>query len=113
MRIKKNDQVEVISGEYRGKRGRVLKVFPETQRVIVEGINFISRHMRPSQTMPQGGIIKREAPVHVSNVMLICPKTGEPTRIRYRYLEGEDKNSRNKTRVSVKSGEMIADQAKL
>ena len=111
MRIKKNDQVEIIRGEYRGKKGRVLKVFPGTQRIVVEGINFISRHMRPTQSMPQGGIVKREAPVHVSNVMLICPKTSERTRVRYSYLEG-DKRSRQKTRVSVKSGEMIADQSK-
>jgi large subunit ribosomal protein L24 len=109
MRVKKNDQVEVISGEYRGKKGRVLKVYPETDRVVVEGINFISRHMRPTQSMPQGGIVKREAPVHVSNVMVICPKTSERTRVGFTYLEG-DKRSRQKTRVAIKSGEMIADQ---
>jgi len=109
MHIKKNDQVLVLSGDYKGKRGKVLKVFPGRQRVIVEGVNFIKRHMRPSQTMPQGGIIKKEAPVHVSNVMLIDPKTNEATRVRYDYLENNEKRARRKVRYAKKSGEMIPD----
>lgn len=107
MRIKRNDQVVVLAGEYKGKKGKVLKVIPEKNRVIVEGVNFISKHMRPNQKMPQGGIVKKEAPIHVSNVMLIDPKSGEPTRIRYSYLETDEKKSRRKVRMSVKSGEMI------
>jgi len=109
MRIKKNDQVVVISGESMGKRGRVLKVFPEQNRVIVEGVNFISRHTKPTQTVPQGGIIKKEAPIHLSNVMLADPKTNEPTRVRFGFLEGNDKLSRRKIRYAKKSGEIIPD----
>ena len=111
MRIKKNDQVVVLSGEYKGKLGKVLKVFPRRNRVIVEGVNFISRHTRPTQALPHGGIIKKEAPIHVSNVMLVDPKTNEPTRIRYGYLEAEGKRSRQKVRYSKKSGEIIPDPA--
>lgn len=111
MKIKKNDQIVVLSGEDKGKRGKVLKVIPSENRVIVEGINFISRHMRPSQAMPQGGIVKKEAPIHVSNAMLIDPKTNEPTRIKYGFLKGDEKRSRQKARFSKKSGEMIPDQS--
>ncbi len=111
MKIKKNDQIVVLSGEDKGKRGKVLKVVPSENRVIVEGINFISRHMRPSQAMPQGGIVKKEAPIHASNAMLIDPKTNEPTRIRYEFLKGDKKKSRQKSRFSKKSGEMIPDQS--
>lgn len=107
MHVKKNDQVLILTGEYKGKRGKILKVFPKQNRVIVEGVNFISRHMKPSQTMPQGGIVKKEAPVHVSNVMLIDPKTNEPTRIRHDFLSSEGKLSRKKARYSKKSGEII------
>ncbi|NIR51048.1 50S ribosomal protein L24, partial [candidate division KSB1 bacterium] len=80
MNVRRDEQVLVISGEYRGKKGRVLKVFPEQNRVIVEGVNFINRHMRPSQSLPQGGIIKKEAAIDASNVMVICPKCDTPTR---------------------------------
>ncbi len=111
MRVKKNDQVLVLSGEYKGKQGKILKVFPERQRVIVEGVNFVSRHMRPSQTMPQGGIVKKEAPIHVSNVMVIDPKTNAPTRIRYGFLDNNEKMSHRKVRYSKKSGEIIPDQS--
>lgn len=112
MHIKRNDEVMVISGEDKGRKGRVLKVMPEKGRIVVEGVNFIKRHTRPSQTLPQGGIIKREAPIHVSNVMLICPKTNVPTRVHTQYLEGTGKKSRQKTRVAAKSGEIIQDQSK-
>ncbi len=111
MHIKKNDQILVLTGEYRGKRGKVLKVLPKQNRVIVEGVNFISRHMRPTSSMPQGGIVKKEAPIHISNVMLIDPKTGESTRIKYDYLKGDGKRSRQKARFSKKTGEMIQDQS--
>lgn len=87
MKIKKNDLVKVISGVYIGKEGKVLKVFTEKQRIIVEGVNLIKKHTRPSQTNPQGGIIEQEGTIHVSNVMLVCPHTNEPTRIGRRRLE--------------------------
>jgi large subunit ribosomal protein L24 len=87
MKIKKNDTVKVISGEYKGKTGKVLKVFNETQRIIVEGVNMRKKHTRPSQKNPQGGILEQEAPIHVSNVMIICPDTNEPTRIGRKRLQ--------------------------
>ncbi len=77
MKIKKNDTVMVIAGNDRGKTGKVLKVFPKESRVIVEGINLRKRHTKPSQKNPQGGILEKEAPIHISNVMIIDPKTNE------------------------------------
>ncbi len=104
MRIKKGDQVRVMSGNDRGKEGKVLKVFPETGRVIVEKINLIKRHQRRTQTNPQGGIIEKEAPIHASNVMLVCPNTKKPTRIGKVIL-----SDGSRARVSKKSGEMLGD----
>jgi len=107
MQVRRNDQVLVLGGEYRGKKGKVLKIFPSENRVIVEGVNFINRHMRPSQNMPQGGIVKKEAPIHASNVMVICPKCNTPTKTRHEFLGKESKGSRNKARVCKNCGEMI------
>jgi large subunit ribosomal protein L24 len=104
MRIKKGDLVHIISGNDKGKQGKVLKVFPEAQRVIVEKINMIKRHQRPSQINPQGGIVEKEAPVHASNVMLVCPNTKKPTRIGKEIL-----SDGSRARVSKKSGEMLSD----
>lgn len=84
MRIAKNDTVMVIAGDYRyrGKTGKVLKVFPETKRIIVEKVRFVKKHTRAmAQRSQQGGILEKEAPIHVSNVMLVCPKCGRPTRL--------------------------------
>lgn len=81
MKVHKNDNVMVISGNARGKTGKVLKVFRENLRVIVEGVNIVKRHTRPAQKNPQGGIIQKEGPVHVSNVMVICPKCNTPSRV--------------------------------
>lgn len=100
-RIRKNDMVKVISGNYRGKSGRVLKVFPKNDRIIVEGVNFIKRHTRPSQNNPQGGIVEKEAPIHVSNVVLI--HSNEPTRVGYKVLKDG-----KKVRYAKKTGEVIA-----
>jgi large subunit ribosomal protein L24 len=102
MRIVKNDTVKILSGKYNGKTGKVLKVFPDENRIIVEGVNIIKRHTKPSQKNQQGGIIEKEASVHVSNVMVIDPKTSEPTRIGYKYLDDG-----SKVRISKKSGEML------
>ncbi len=107
MHVRRDDQVLVIAGEYRGKRGRVLKVFPERNRVIVEGVNFIHRHMRPSQALPQGGIIQKEAPIHASNVMVICPKCDTPTRTGSKVFGEEGKVSRRRARVCKNCGEII------
>jgi len=109
MRIRKNDIVVVISGDHRGRQGKVLKVFPEKNRVIVEGINLIKRHTRPSQRNQQGGIIEKEAPLHVSNVMLVDPKLGVPTRIGIQTINNSSKASRNRVRVAKKSGEIIVE----
>lgn len=107
VRIKKNDNVIVIAGNSRGKTGKVLKVFPKTSRVIVEGVNLVKRHSRPTQKNPQGGIIKKEAPIHVSNVMLLDPKSNERTRIGSKIILDEKTNKRKIVRIAVKSGEMI------
>lgn len=79
--IKKNDTVIVITGKEKGKRGRVISVDLSKDRVLIEGVNIIKRHMKPSKKYSQGGIIEKEAPLHISNVMLLCPKCGKPTRI--------------------------------
>jgi large subunit ribosomal protein L24 len=104
MRLKKNDTVRVIAGEDKGKEGKILKVFPDKGRIIVEKVNLIKRHTRPSKSLPQGGIIEKEAPINATNVMLVCPKTGKPTRIGSQVL-----SDGSRARVSRKSGDMIND----
>jgi large subunit ribosomal protein L24 len=104
MRIKKNDMVRVMSGNDRGKQGKVLKVFPASNRIIVEKVNLIKRHTRASKDVPQGGIIEKEGPIDASNVMLVCPNTGKPTRIGKDVL-----SDGSRARVSKKSGEMLND----
>ncbi|MBO7213465.1 MAG: 50S ribosomal protein L24 [Rikenellaceae bacterium] len=102
LHIKKGDTVYVLSGEDKGKQGKVLSVNIEDQRAIVEGLNLVSKHTKPNAKNPQGGIVKQEAPIHVSNLQLIDPKSGKPTRI------GRRKNDEGKTvRYSKKSGEEI------
>ena len=81
MRIKKGDTLRIIAGKDKGKEGTVLRSIPETQRVVVEGANMVKKAMRPTQQNPQGGITTKEAPIHVSNVMLICPACKQPTRV--------------------------------
>jgi large subunit ribosomal protein L24 len=108
MKIRKNDIVLVIAGNDRGKRGKVLKVYPDKQRIVVEGVRFIHRHQRPTQTQPQGGIVKREGSIHVSNVMLIDPKSGEPTRVGRKVLTGGERKQR--VRIAKASNEMIHDE---
>jgi len=107
MKIKKNDTVMVIAGNDRGKTGKVLKVFPKESRVIVEGINLRKRHTKPSQKNPQGGILEKEAPIHISNVMIIDPKTNEPTRIGAKVILDEKTGKKKIARISKASGEML------
>jgi large subunit ribosomal protein L24 len=107
MYIRKEDQVLVISGNHRGRKGKVLKLFPERDRVIVEGVNFIKRHTRPTQRNPQGGIVEKEAPIHVSNLMLVCSKCNTPTRVNFQVRSADGKASRNKARICKNCGEMI------
>jgi large subunit ribosomal protein L24 len=89
--IKKNDSVLVISGKEKGKRGRVITVHPSKDSLLVEKINVIKKHMKPSRKYTQGGIIEKEAPLHISNVMMICPKCNKPTRIGNSALQGGKK----------------------
>jgi large subunit ribosomal protein L24 len=107
MQIRKNDTVMVISGNDNGKTGKVLKVFPKISRVIVEGINLRKRHTKPNQKHPHGGIIEKEAPIHASNVMLLDPKTNEPTRLGSQIILDEHTGKKKRTRISKSTGEMI------
>lgn len=99
--IKKKDKVLVISGDEKGKKGEVLKVLPEENRVIVSKVNLVKKHLRPTQSEP-GGIREIEAPLHISNVMLICPKCEQPTRSKFDFL-----SDGKKVRFCRKCGEMI------
>ena len=105
MHIRKGDTVEVISGNDKGQRAAVLSVIRDRERVIVEGVNMRKHHTRPSSRDPQGGIIEREAAIHVSNVMIVCPKSDQPTRVRHARLDNG-----KYVRVSARSGEMIDTQ---
>ena len=92
--VRKNDSVVVVAGKDRGKKGRVLKVFPKQNRVVIEGVNFIKRHTRPNpRANIKGGIVEREASVHASNVQIVCPECGAPTRIG-RQLLGDGRKVR-------------------
>ena len=103
MRIRKNDQVQVIAGRDKGKRGRVLSVVPEKNRVVVEGVNMIKRHTRPNpQKNIKGGIVEREGAIHASNVMLLCPETNVRTRVGAKVLDDG-----RKVRVARKSGATV------
>lgn len=107
MKIRKNDNVVVISGNDKGKTGKVLKVFPKKFRVIVEGINLRKRHTKRSQKSPQGGIIEKEAPINASNVMLLDPKTNEPTRLGSQIILDENTGKKKRARISRSTGEMV------
>ncbi|PRO64646.1 50S ribosomal protein L24 [Alkalicoccus urumqiensis] len=101
MHVKKGDNVKIISGKDKGKEGKVLAAFPSKSRVLVEGVNMVKKHAKPSQANPQGGILNQEAPVHVSNVMVIDPSTNEPTRVGFKTEDGK------KVRIAKKSGEAL------
>ncbi len=106
-RIKKNDSVKVMSGNSRGSVGKVLFIDRDKGRVIVEGVNIIHRHTKPNQKNQQGGIVKREAPINITNVMLMCPKTNQPTRIGMKLIKDEKTGKVTKMRLSKKSGEIL------
>ncbi|MCK5374288.1 MAG: 50S ribosomal protein L24 [Alphaproteobacteria bacterium] len=101
MKIKKGDQVVVLTGRSKGVKGEVLDAYPVVRRVVVQGANVVTKHQKPTQTSP-GGIQKKELPIHVSNVALVDPKSGEATRINYKTLKDG-----KKVRVAKKSGETI------
>jgi len=101
LKIKKGDRVVVLSGKDKGKHGEVVKSMPKVGKVVVSGVNIAARHRKASQANPQGGIERREAPLHVSKVAIEDPKTGKPTRVRFEEREGK------KVRIAVRSGELI------
>ena len=102
LHIKKGDEVIVLAGDDKGRKGKVLKVLVAKQRALVEGVNMVSKSMKPSAKNPQGGIVKQEAPIHVSNLSLIDPKSGKATRVGMKKTDDG-----KKVRVAKKSGEVI------
>ncbi|MCK5912962.1 MAG: 50S ribosomal protein L24 [Desulfuromusa sp.] len=102
MHVKKNDMVKITAGKERGKTGKVLRVFPEKGRVVVESLNLIKRHTRPNQLNPEGGIVEKEAPLSISNVMLVCGSCNQATRTGIRLLEDG-----SKTRYCKKCNESV------
>ena len=102
LHIKKNDTVVVLAGEDKGKTGKVLKVLVEKNRALVEGVNMVSKSTKPSAQYPQGGIVKQEAPIHISNLSLVDPKSGKATRVGIKVTEDG-----KKVRIAKKSGEEI------
>jgi large subunit ribosomal protein L24 len=104
MRLRQGDVVTVVAGKYRGKRGRVLRVLPDKNRVIVEGVNMVFKHLRRSQQNPKGGRIQREAPIHASNVMPVDPESNNPTRVSTKVVDGK------RTRVGRKTGAVLGVQ---
>jgi large subunit ribosomal protein L24 len=100
--IRKNDSVMVIAGKEKGKTGKVLRVIPKKDRAIVEKLNMVKRHMKPGAQSRQGGILEREAPIHISNLMLLCSKCTDPTKVGYRILDDN-----RKVRVCKKCDEII------
>ena len=102
LKIKKGDTVYVLSGDDKGKTGRVLNILREEGKAIVEGVNIVSKSTKPNAKAPQGGIIKKEAPIHLSNLAVADPKSGKPTRVGFRFNEDG-----KKVRYSKKSGEEI------
>jgi large subunit ribosomal protein L24 len=108
MKLKKEDNVIVISGNFKGKTGKILKVFPKNHRIIIEGVNLRKRHTKASQQNPQGGIIEKESPIDASNVMILDPKSNEPTKIGKKVIIDEKTGKKRSVRISRKSGEMLA-----
>lgn len=102
MHVKKGDTVVVISGKDKGKKGKILAAMPKKNRVIVEGVNMLTKHQKPSQQLQQGGIIHQEGPIHVSNVMLYCNKDKAGVRVGYKILDNGEK-----VRVCKKCGEVL------
>ena len=100
-KIRKGDRVVVLSGKDKGKTGEVVRSMPKEMKVVVSGVNVHARHRKPSQVNPQGGIERKEAPMHVSKVAIADPKSGKPTRVRFEERDGK------KVRVAAKSGELI------
>jgi len=102
MHVHREDTVVILAGKDRGKKGRVIRLFPKVEKALIEKINMVKRHTRPTQQMPQGGILEKEAPVHISNLQVVCGKCGKATRIAHKILaDGQ------KTRICKKCGEIL------
>jgi large subunit ribosomal protein L24 len=114
-RIKKDDVVMIVSGDHKGERGRVLRVIPKEDRVVIEGVNMVWKHVRRSQRNPQGARLRREAPVHVSNVMPIDPRTDKPVRVKFNVVKDSNGKIIEKQRVTAgrrSSGAVLSDVVK-
>lgn len=101
LKVKSGDLVKVIAGNHKGEQGKIVRIFADKNTAVVEGVNLVSKHTKPSAANPQGGIVKKEAPIHISNIALIDPKTKEATRVGYR-TEGD-----KKVRFSKKSNQVV------
>ncbi|WP_341794456.1 50S ribosomal protein L24 [Rickettsia endosymbiont of Rhinocyllus conicus] len=106
LKVKKGDEVIIITGKYKGKKGKILKVFPEQNKIVVSGINLVKKHTKPTQ-VSEGGIITKELPIDISNVAHVDPKTGNPTKVAFKFLEDG-----SKVRIAKKSGEIIGKEGK-
>ncbi len=102
MHVHRDDTVLVLTGKDRGKKGRIIRLFPLKNKALIEKINMVKRHTRPNQQMPQGGIVEKESPIHISNLKVICSKCGKPTRVGYKKL-----NENKSTRICKKCGEIL------
>ena len=107
LHVHKNDNVVVISGNFLNKQGKVLKVFPETRKVIIENINLIKRHTKPTQKNPQGGVVQKEGPIRASNVMVLCPKCNKPTRIGHKHVKDVTSGKKKTMRICKHCSEMF------
>jgi len=106
LKVKKGDEVIVVTGKYKGKKGKILKIFPDENKAIVSGVNLVKKHTKPTQTS-EGGIITKELPIHISNIAHIDPKTGKSTKVAFKFLEDG-----SKVRIARKSGEIIGKEGK-
>ncbi|WP_341788289.1 MULTISPECIES: 50S ribosomal protein L24 [unclassified Rickettsia] len=106
LKVKKGNEVIIITGKYKGKKGKILKVFPEQNKIVVSGINLVKKHTKPTQ-VSEGGIITKELPIDISNVAHVDPKTGNPTKVAFKFLEDG-----SKVRIAKKSGEIIGKEGK-
>jgi large subunit ribosomal protein L24 len=102
MHVHREDTVMILVGKDRGKKGRVIRLFPKAEKALVEKVNMVKRHTRPSQQVPQGGIVEKEAPIHISNLQVVCSKCGKATRIAHKALAAG-----KKVRVCKKCGEIL------
>jgi len=107
MKIRKNDTVMVITGDDKGKTGKVLKVFPDENKILVEGINFIKRHTRGTQKNPKGGILEKEAAFHISNVLVYCSKCGASTKVGHKVITSDASGKPEKVRICRRCGEVL------